>query len=94
MNAVTENTIGYDPFSPEVMANPLPFYARLRREAEAAMRSLKALAAEKELEALLNGEADGNDAYLEVHAGAGGTESAVAEFDQVEYPVIFHARTL
>lgn len=32
MNAVTENPTGYDPFSPEVMADPLPFYARLRRE--------------------------------------------------------------
>ena len=27
------------------------------------------------MEALLSGEADGNDAYVEVHAGAGGTES-------------------
>ncbi|MCB2050546.1 MAG: peptide chain release factor 2 [Novosphingobium sp.] len=27
------------------------------------------------VQALLSGEADGNDAYLEVHAGAGGTES-------------------
>ena len=27
------------------------------------------------LESLLSGEADGNDTYLEVHAGAGGTES-------------------
>jgi peptide chain release factor 2 len=44
-------------------------------EAEAAMRALKALAAEKELEALLNGEADGNDTFLEINAGAGGTES-------------------
>ena len=33
MNAVTDNSIGYDPFSVEVMANPLPFYAQLRREA-------------------------------------------------------------
>jgi cytochrome P450 len=33
MQPVTENIIGYDPFSPEVMANPLPMYARLRREA-------------------------------------------------------------
>ena len=31
--------------------------------------------ARRELEALLSGEADGNDCYLEVHAGAGGTES-------------------
>ncbi len=28
-----------------------------------------------ELESLLSGEADGNDCYLEVHAGAGGTEA-------------------
>lgn len=35
MDTVGGNAIGYDPFSPEVMANPLPFYARLRREAPA-----------------------------------------------------------
>jgi cytochrome P450 len=33
MNLATDNAIGYDPFSPAVMADPLPFYARLRREA-------------------------------------------------------------
>jgi peptide chain release factor 2 len=44
-------------------------------EAEAAMRSLAELAAAKEVEALLNGEADGNDTFLEINAGAGGTES-------------------
>ena len=44
-------------------------------EAEKAMRTLKALAREKELEALLDGEADGNDTFLEINAGAGGTES-------------------
>jgi peptide chain release factor 2 len=44
-------------------------------EAEKSMRTLKALAAEKELEALLDGEADGNDTFLEINAGAGGTES-------------------
>jgi peptide chain release factor 2 len=44
-------------------------------EAEDALRRLKADAARRELEALLSGEADANDAYLEVHAGAGGTES-------------------
>ncbi len=32
-------------------------------------------AAAKELEALLDGEADGNDTFLEINAGAGGTES-------------------
>ncbi len=44
-------------------------------EAEAALKSLAELAAQKELEALLNGEADGNDTFVEINAGAGGTES-------------------
>ena len=44
-------------------------------DAEAALHKLKAEVARRELEALLSGEADGNDSYLEVHAGAGGTES-------------------
>ena len=44
-------------------------------EAEAALKRLKAEVARRELEALLSGEADANDCYLEVHAGAGGTES-------------------
>jgi peptide chain release factor 2 len=44
-------------------------------EAEAALRKLKAEVARRELEALLSGEADANNCYLEVHAGAGGTES-------------------
>ena len=44
-------------------------------EAEQVLRDLKETAAAKELEALLNGEADGNDTFLEINAGAGGTES-------------------
>jgi peptide chain release factor 2 len=44
-------------------------------DAEAALRRVKAEVARRELEALLSGEADSNDSYLEVHAGAGGTES-------------------
>jgi peptide chain release factor 2 len=44
-------------------------------EAEEALKKLKAEVSRRELEALLSGEADANDAYLEVHAGAGGTES-------------------
>lgn len=44
-------------------------------EAEAALKALVAVAGAKELEALLNGEADGNDTFLEINAGAGGTES-------------------
>ncbi len=45
-------------------------------EAAALLRNLKGRAARAELEALLSGEADGNDAYVEINSGAGGTESA------------------
>ncbi len=45
------------------------------KDAEAALKKLKAEVARRELEALLSGEADSSDCYLEVHAGAGGTES-------------------
>ncbi|WP_371054833.1 peptide chain release factor 2 [Rhodosalinus sp. K401] len=44
-------------------------------EAEGALKDLVEVARARELEALLDGEADGNDTYLEIHAGAGGTES-------------------
>ena len=44
-------------------------------EAEAALKELAATAAQKELEALLDGEADANDTFLEINSGAGGTES-------------------
>jgi len=44
-------------------------------DAEASLEALAKKAAAKELEALLNGEADPNDTFLEVHSGAGGTES-------------------
>lgn len=44
-------------------------------EAETALKALRDQAAQKEIEALLDGEADGNDTFLEVNAGAGGTES-------------------
>ena len=44
-------------------------------EAEEAIRALRDRAAQKEIEALLDNEADGNDTFLEVNAGAGGTES-------------------
>jgi peptide chain release factor 2 len=46
--------------------------------ADAAVADLKRLAEEakrREIESLLSGEADGNDCYLEVNAGAGGTEA-------------------
>jgi peptide chain release factor 2 len=45
------------------------------QEGEASLRKLAPEARRLEVEALLSGEADGNDTYLEVHAGAGGTES-------------------
>ncbi len=44
-------------------------------EGVAGLAALAARADEDKIKALLAGEADGNDAYLEVHAGAGGTES-------------------
>lgn len=47
----------------------------VQAEAEAALMALHAVSAKKELESLLSGEADANDTYVEVHAGAGGTES-------------------
>ncbi len=49
--------------------------AEIVAEAEATLAKLAKRAAAKELEALLNGEADANDTFLEINAGAGGTES-------------------
>ena len=44
-------------------------------EAEEALGALRDVAAKLQLQSLLSGEADSNDCFLEVHAGAGGTES-------------------
>jgi peptide chain release factor 2 len=44
-------------------------------EAEKVLETLRDRTAKLEVEALLSGEADGNDCFLEIHAGAGGTES-------------------
>lgn len=44
-------------------------------EAEASLAAIRKDAARRQVEALLSGEADGNDSYVEVHSGAGGTES-------------------
>lgn len=49
--------------------------AEVVAEAESALLALRETAAAKEVAALLNGEADGNDTYLEINSGAGGTES-------------------
>ncbi|MCO6392016.1 peptide chain release factor 2 [Aliihoeflea aestuarii] len=45
------------------------------REAEASIRSMRGEVTARQVDTLLSGEADGNDTYLEVHSGAGGTES-------------------
>lgn len=47
----------------------------LIEEARDMIKGLKSRAGRAELEALLSGEADGNDAYVEINSGAGGTES-------------------
>ena len=49
--------------------------AAVETEALGELKALKAEAARRQVDALLSGEADGNDTYLEVHSGAGGTES-------------------
>ncbi len=49
--------------------------AGIVREAEAALKKLLPEVQKRQLETMLSGEADANDAYVEVHAGAGGTES-------------------
>ncbi len=45
------------------------------KEGEASLAALRMEVQKREVEALLSGEADGNDTFLELHAGAGGTES-------------------
>ncbi|WP_297511657.1 peptide chain release factor 2 [uncultured Caulobacter sp.] len=44
-------------------------------DARAQLKAIKERAGRAELEALLSGEADGNDCYVEINSGAGGTES-------------------
>ncbi|MAA98966.1 MAG: peptide chain release factor 2 [Stappia sp.] len=44
-------------------------------EAESALKALRGDVQKRQIASLLSGEADGNDAYLEINAGAGGTES-------------------
>ncbi len=65
------------------VADSVELVALAEVEGDAAMvtdatKNLRALAAEakrREIESLLSGEADGNDAYVEINAGAGGTEA-------------------
>ena len=49
--------------------------AEVVAEAEAALKRLRDEVGARETEALLSGEMDANDCFLEIHAGAGGTES-------------------
>lgn len=49
--------------------------AAMTAEAEQGLRDLTSRAKLAEMQSLFSGEADGNDCYLEIHAGAGGTES-------------------
>ena len=49
--------------------------ATIVTEAEEGVRTVQIEAARRQIETLLSGEADQNDTYLEVHSGAGGTES-------------------
>ena len=44
-------------------------------EAEGTLRALRGEVERRQVEMMLSGEADGLDSYLEIHAGAGGTES-------------------
>jgi peptide chain release factor 2 len=49
--------------------------AAMVTDGENAMLGLAKRAEQMRLESMLSGEADGNDSYIEIHAGAGGTES-------------------
>ena len=49
--------------------------AAAEKEGVEAMKALLRQARKRQIEALFSGEADGNDTYIEVHSGAGGTES-------------------
>jgi peptide chain release factor 2 len=49
--------------------------AAMAAEATASLRALAEEAKRREIESLLSGEADGNDCYVELNAGAGGTEA-------------------
>jgi peptide chain release factor 2 len=49
--------------------------AEIVKDAEQALEETLDAARKAQVETLLSGEADANDCYLEIHAGAGGTES-------------------
>ena len=49
--------------------------SELAEDAKSALSELRKLAEKKQLESLLSGEADGNNCFIEIHPGAGGTEA-------------------
>ncbi|HEY8577017.1 MAG TPA: peptide chain release factor 2 [Devosia sp.] len=49
--------------------------AEIVKEAESALLELRQAARRRQIETLLSGEVDANDCYVEIHSGAGGTES-------------------
>jgi peptide chain release factor 2 len=49
--------------------------AAMAADATASLRALAEEAKRREIESLLSGEADGNDCYVELNSGAGGTEA-------------------
>ncbi len=49
--------------------------AAMASEGIAALRAMASEAKRREIESLLSGEADGRDCYMEINAGAGGTEA-------------------
>lgn len=49
--------------------------ATIVADAEAGIKSMAGEVRERQIGTMLSGEADSNDTYLEIHAGAGGTES-------------------
>ena len=51
------------------------------KDAEAALMAARELAAKREVETLLSGEADGNDTYLEINAGVVVADQAAAGND-------------
>lgn len=69
LQADLEDTIGYLDMAEEEGDE------EALKEATEQLHELKKISAKKALECLLSGEADYRDAYLEVHAGAGGTEA-------------------
>ena len=81
-NRLAEQTEGVAKLAAEV-ADTVELIAMAEAEADAAMvadgmASLRALATEskrREIESLLSGEADNNDAFVEINSGAGGTEA-------------------